>query len=319
ADGTHVIIYTGDRETALMKATAYNFFKELMRQAELIDSADPLITVQIPDTNGVVKAYFNERTKEDTAYIYGALNKVDISANITFDVLEDEIHFWVGDINKKTLDIEISPSQFYSQYLDSLLIPIPVVSQGTTVTGNTFNINITTSLTEDCQIDLCSGGSAVPGQYNYLFIVSDMDGTVLMSDFIDVADAAPDSNWYFGDDSATGGRLIGSLSIAGYAISGDIQSNEVLSTIISRSLTIPINFTQIQLQVNNIFFNISVEKETYTKTVTASFKSYYPLIMTGFETAGVPERFDLGFPCLFTFTAQSGSVIITKPSPCVNT
>ncbi|MBU0536713.1 MAG: hypothetical protein KKE20_07130, partial [Nanoarchaeota archaeon] len=41
ADGTHVIIYTGDRETALMKATAYNFFKELMRQAELIDSADP--------------------------------------------------------------------------------------------------------------------------------------------------------------------------------------------------------------------------------------------------------------------------------------
>ncbi|MCX6706721.1 MAG: hypothetical protein NT001_01110 [Candidatus Woesearchaeota archaeon] len=291
AEKDHVVLYTGDKETAILRYSAYSIFKELMAGAEIVYGQRALVT----DGGGTYE--IKETSENEFAYITAPISNVDISADINVRSLTGTVDFFIGSVTKtaegdidavtKTLSIEMDSAgnAIIFNKLGELLTPNP----GSTNSFNqneAYNLKIKRLSYDDCYPTLCPSGIA--GEYYYVLAVYNSDNTLRASAYISepAIEAAPEhplDNWFFGDASSANSftdSIISSINPATITVDA---SNYRVSSSTTKEITTSIKMTYLDLTSNSVSFMIDTGELDKTKTppeeitIPISFHSYYPL------------------------------------------
>lgn len=328
AEKDHVVLYTGDKETAILKYGAYSIFKELMKGVELVYGQKKLISGSRDSWT------IDENKAGDFAYISSPLSKIDVSADVTVNSLTNSIYFFVGNVVlkqdgtgtldsvSKTLGIEMGKSGvagFFNFFYDNGLYSATLNpgSQTNFVVGGNYNLKITELAYSDCSMStpvLCNvEPPLIPADNYYILIVSE-GGNVKASAYVEKNTVdnlnLPMGNLVFGDVSSTEGITTSSITI-NPANLGPVISQEKKSSSTTERITTSIKITQLDITSNTMSFIIDNGVDPATGdpiTIPMSFHSYYPL------TSIIPllQNYDEEESC-FEFTLDpSGTVTITE-------
>jgi hypothetical protein len=312
AEKGQVVLYQGDKETALLKYAAYSVFKELMAGAAEVYSPTPLVTA------GVEGYEISDNVPGEFAYISSSLANVDISADVNVKSIEGTVEFFIGKVSKTEVGTIESVTNKLSIEVNSAGNVITFTKLGeafgsptTFIPGETYNFKIIKSAYDDCSADLCLLDPAeTPDTHYYLLIVSH-EGTIQASQYIG-ADSVPintlSDGFVFGDISETESFTDSTIT--------NINPPLVVSTDFGRSASSPkhittsVTFSHLDLQDNMVSFDINtgkVDADSKPIMLPISFRSYYPLadVLSLLESQAPADL-------CFIFTLEAGDIKITK-------
>ncbi|MCX8146993.1 MAG: hypothetical protein N3D84_00830 [Candidatus Woesearchaeota archaeon] len=295
AERDYVDLYTGDKETAMLKSAAYRIFKQFMNKAGLLVKEEPLISY-LGDSYGI-----NERTEEDIAFINATMTEVDISADIVVREIKGSIEFKVEN-GENYISIELN-SNPQNQSKGFFLLSSSSSSSNLEVRDSEFIIG------EKYTFNITKSGD------QYYIIIYDKSGDVKISAYINKdninLDGITPPKWFFGEKSNTENMISASIKPNTEHLS-DLQTHFMPSQTISLNVKMPLEFYLINITSDNkLFFGISaVDAAGNPRNVDVSFNSYYP-VLKGQSFEG-PYNIDKEYT--FSFTKSAEGIVVDKVS-----